>query len=178
MMEINNLTRFKIDKKSFTQVAKKVLSGENKGKRARNNLRSDLGGETLSLAFVNKLEMQKLNKKHRGKNKPTDVLAFGDIPNSKFQIPNSSFLGEIVICPKIVKKNVPIAQRQSRIHDAPTDGRGIGTRKYKSAFEKELIKVFIHGILHLLGYDHENSEKEAKLMEVKQEKYLNFKLKI
>jgi probable rRNA maturation factor len=118
MLEINNLTKTRIDKKSFTQVAKKVLKGENKVLKI------------FSLAFVEKDEIQKLNKKFRKKNKPTDVLSFEGI-------------NEIVICPEVVKE------------------------------KKENIKeVFIHGILHLLGYDHEVSKKDAEIMEKKQEKYL------
>ena len=64
MIEINNLTNFTVDKKSFSQVAKKVLKGENRET------------ETISLAFVGKEEIKKLNKKFRKKNKPTDVLSF------------------------------------------------------------------------------------------------------
>ncbi len=59
--------------------------------------------------------------------------------------------GEIVICLREVKKNA---------------------RRFGSAFEKELAKVLIHGILHLLKYEHEGSELTAKNMEAKQERYL------
>ena len=55
-----------------------------------------------------------------------------------------SDLAEVVICPEVVKKN-----------------------------NEELAKMLIHGILHILGYEHENTEKEAKKMEKKQEKYLS-----
>ena len=148
MIEINNLTNFAVDKKSFSQVAKKVLSGENRGT------------ETISLAFVNKGEIKNLNKKYRRKNKPTDVLSF--------LLDEKKCLGEIIICPEIVKENVPIATRQSRI----LDGKAVGTKKYKSDFEREMMKVFIHGILHLCGYNHEKSKKEAQKMENKQNTYL------
>ena len=60
-------------------------------------------------------------------------------------------LGEIIICLREIKKN------------AKKDG---------FSFEKELTQVLIHGILHLLGYDHEKSEKQAKKMEEKQNYYL------
>jgi len=123
MMEINNLTKFKIDEKSFTQVAKKVLKGENRET------------ETLSLAFVGKDEIKKLNKKFRQKNKATDVLSFN--------LKEKNILGEVVICPEVVKEK-----------------------------GEDLKRVFIHGILHLLGYDHEKSEKEAKEMEAKENYYL------
>ncbi|MDP3882598.1 MAG: rRNA maturation RNase YbeY [Candidatus Staskawiczbacteria bacterium] len=136
MIEINNLTGFKADKKSFSQVAKKVLKGENK----RNTCLSE-GREALSLAFVSKTEMQKLNKKYRGKNKPTDVLSFSGI-------------NEIVICPEIVKENA---------------------KKYGTSAKDEIMKVFVHGILHLCGYDHEKSEKEARKMGEKEEFYLKIK---
>jgi len=135
MIEINNLTKGyplgRVDKKIFSTVAKKVLSGENRGT------------ESISLAFVDKKEMQKLNKKFRNKNKPTDVLSF--LLNEK------DYLGEIIICPEVVKENA---------------------QKYKTTVKQEVKKVFVHGILHLLGYDHEKSKSEAEEMEEKQVKYL------
>jgi len=127
MLEINNLTKYSVDEKSFAQVAKKVLSGENRGT------------ETLSLAFIDKTEIKKLNKKFRNKDEPTDVLSFEGI-------------NEIVICPEVVKEN---------------------SKKYGTSEKAEMMKVFIHGILHLLGYDHEQSEKEADEMEKKEKEYLS-----
>lgn len=64
--------------------------------------------------------------------------------------------GEIVICLSEVRKNA---------------------KKYGLSFEKELAKILIHGILHLLGYDHEKTEKEAEKMRGKEEYYL-FQLKV
>ena len=143
MIEINNLTNFSVDKKSFSQVAKKVLSGENRRI------------ENISLAFVDKTEIKKLNKKFRKKNKPTDVLAFGENPKSNppagGQNPKCNYLGEIVICPEVVAENA---------------------KKYGVTKKQEMTKVFVHGVLHLLGYDHEKLE-EAEDMEFRQEKYLS-----
>lgn len=140
MIEINNLSGSKINKKIFSTVAKKVLLGENKGIK------------TLSLAFINKEEIRKLNKKFRGKNNPTDVLAFGE--NTKYEIRNSkqNYLREIVICPEVVKENA---------------------KKYGASFNREMTKVFIHGILHLCGYNHEISKKEEKRMQEMEEFYLS-----
>ncbi|TFG35659.1 MAG: rRNA maturation RNase YbeY [Parcubacteria group bacterium] len=59
--------------------------------------------------------------------------------------------GEIVICPIEVKKNA---------------------KKFNSNFKKELSRVLIHGVLHLLGYDHEKDKEEEK-MRKKEEYYLN-----
>ena len=73
-----------------------------------------------------------------------------------FNLEGKDYLGEIVICPEIVKENA---------------------KKYGIEEEHEMIKVFIHGILHLLGYDHEKTEKEAEKMESKQEKYLSDSIK-
>ncbi len=132
-IEINNLSKkYAVDKKVFSTVAKIVLKGENRLT------------ETISLAFVGKEEIKKLNRKFRSKNKPTDVLSFllneGDI------------FGEIVICPEVVKDN---------------------SKKYGVTFKAEMLKIFIHGILHLCGYDHEKSKKEEEIMEAKQNLYLS-----
>ncbi len=142
MIEINNLSNFRLDKKLFTGIAKKVLSGENRRT------------ETLSLVFISKEEIKKLNKKYRGKNKPTDVLSFSAQGGPAWGgEAEKKILGEIIICPEIVKEK-----------------------------KEDIKKVFIHGILHLLGYDHEKSlgrsageaKKEAEVMEQKEEKYSKF----
>ena len=144
MIDINNLTNYTVDKKKFSTVAKKVLSGENRLT------------ENISLAFVGKKDIKNLNKKFRKKDKATDVLSF--------ELKEEKHLGEIVICPEVVKENA---------------------KKYGNTFKDEMLKVFIHGILHLLGYDHEKSfgcstgeaERQAENMERKQEKYLPSQIK-
>jgi probable rRNA maturation factor len=143
MVEINNLTRLKIDEKFLKKVAGRVLAEEKKKTAG------------LSLAFVGPERIKKLNKKYLGKNRPTDVLAFGGEEmlslKWKAQKPFKEG-GEIVICLDKVKKN---------------------SARFKFAFKKELAMVLIHGILHLLGYDHERGAACAKKMNKKQEYYLN-----
>jgi probable rRNA maturation factor len=128
-IEINNLTDHAVfnrtvDKKVFSTVAKIVLKGENRE------------SDTLSLAFVDKVEIKKLNNKFRHKNKPTDVLSFN--------LDEKDCLGEVVICPEVVKEKNEV-----------------------------ILEVFIHGILHLCGYDHERSKKDEEIMNEKQKKYLS-----
>ena len=86
MIEINNLTKFAVDKTFFTGVAKKVLKGENKQM------------EHLSIAFVSPQEIQKLNKAYRKKDKPTNVLSFEKVSHFKDEC------SEIIICPAVVRE--------------------------------------------------------------------------
>ena len=133
MIEINNLTTNPVDEEFLKGLVKKVLEGENKEEAG------------LSIALVGQGRIRELNKKYRGKNRATDVLAFpGD------------GLGEIVICLREVKKNA---------------------KRYRSNPEKELARVLIHGILHLLGYDHEQSEQAAEKMREKEGYYFVRSLK-
>lgn len=87
MIEINNLSEKyrKIDTVFLKKVAAKVLKGEKNKKKIE-----------LSIAIVNPQEIKKLNKEYRKKNKPTDVLSFGEIGGD---------ISEIVICPEEVEKN-------------------------------------------------------------------------
>jgi len=134
MVEINNLTNFVVDKKFFLGVAKKILKGENKEM------------ENVSIAFVTPDEIQKLNKKYRKKDKPTDVLSFERVSNFKDEC------SEVIICPLIVREKA---------------------KDSKLSLKKELAKIMIHGILHTLGYDHEKSEKEAVEMEELEKRYFS-----
>jgi len=106
--------------------------------------------QKVSVFLVGEKRIKDLNKKYKKKNKSTDVLSFGEVSN--FIEPEKKRLGEIVICLEKVKKNA---------------------RKYKNPFKKELARVLIHGILHLLGYNHEKSTKEEKKMRSKEEYYLS-----
>ena len=144
MIEINNLTTIPIDEDFIKKIVKKVLVGEDKERKR------------LSIALVGPNEIKKANKKYRKKNQATDVLSFPDseISIEKFEmfaVQERESLGEIIICPKKVKKNA---------------------KKYGLDFETEFVKVLIHGILHLLGYDHEEP-KENEKMKNKQDFYLS-----
>lgn len=143
MIEINNLTTVQIDKEFFKEITEKVLEGE-KQETTTHPPRppAERAPKNLSIALVGQGRIRELNKRYRGKNRATDVLAF---PNRELG------LGEIVICLREVKKNA---------------------KKFSSTFEKELVRVLIHGILHLLGYDHEKSDAQTKKMEEKQNYYL------
>lgn len=112
-------------------------------KEKRNNLE-------LSVALVSINKIKELNKKYCGKNRPTDVLTFNHLEFEK--IDTKKNIGEIIISPQEVKKNAI----------------QLGT-----SFKKEMARCLIHGILHILGYEHENFLKEAKLMERKQDYYFS-----
>lgn len=98
------------------------------------------GRAELSIALVGDREMRPLNSKYRKKNKTTDVLSFfvEDQP-----ISGTKILGDVVI-------SVEQARRQAK-------QRG-------KTLKSEMVTLLIHGILHLLGYDHEQSPRQAKIM--------------
>lgn len=144
MIEINNLTTYPLDEEFLRKVAEGVLKNENKEE------------SNFSIALIGQGRMKKLNKKYRGKNRVTDVLAFPAlvVPFEKFKIgefQKIEGLGEVVICLREVKKNA---------------------KRFGFSFEKELAKVLIHGILHLLGYEDEKSESQKKEMQEKENYYL------
>ena len=96
----------------------------------------------LSLALVTDREIHALNRQYRGKDKPTDVLSF---PLADTLQP--ALLGDVII-------SLETAARQAQ-------RRGHSLRE-------ELQTLLIHGILHLLGYDHEISRGEAIRMHRKE----------
>ncbi len=98
----------------------------------------------LSISLVGKTRMRSLNRTYRGRDYPTDVLAF-PMGSMGEQIP--PFLGDVVIC-------LPVAIGQaSRFHNTP---------------DEEILRLLVHGTLHLLGYDHEISPQEAARMQRKE----------
>jgi len=102
----------------------------------------------ISLVFTDSKTVQRLNRDYRGVDEPTDVLAFYMLPQQKnepsFILPPDgvTHLGEVII-------SYPQAVEQAR-----EQGHSV---------EQKLALLIIHGILHLLGYDHEQPEEEAKM---------------
>ncbi len=106
----------------------------------------------VDLHFVGDEEIQSLNLQHREKDKVTDVLSFPvheNLREEASELPELKYLGlgDVFIC-------VPQAGRQASEHQVDLDS--------------EIYHLAVHGILHLLGYDHEINEKEERLMQVEE----------
>ena len=140
-MEINILVdkEFKRQVKStwLKNVIHQVLNAENIG------VRSELG-----LVITGDEKIRELNLKYLGEDRPTDVLSFPMNEQLKtspvfINVPDGKLhLGEVIIsCPQAVK--------QAEEHSHPV--------------EREIIILLIHGILHLLGYDHDIPEREQTM---------------
>ena len=99
----------------------------------------------LSLLLTDDTEIQQLNKTYRSLDQATDVLSF---PQDDDAVNESgdTLLGDVVI-------SVETAARQAEEHHL--------------SFNEELILLAVHGILHLLGYDHERSPQDARIMQDK-----------
>lgn len=102
----------------------------------------------ISLLLLDDREMREINRIRRGKDKPTDVLSFPIAESIPFGLPN---LGEIYISWDTLKRQA----------------LEIGHSR-----KEEFYRLLVHGILHLLGYDHEISEKEERRMKKKEDECL------
>ena len=126
-----------VDKDWARKIAQKVLKAENVTPPYE-----------VSLVFTDSETVQQLNRDYRGVDEPTDVLAFYMLPqkeaDSSFVLPPDGVLrlGEIII-------SYPQAAEQAKEQGHSVD--------------KELALLIIHGILHLLGYDHEQPEEERRM---------------
>lgn len=125
------------------------------------------GATEVSLLFVDEATIADLNSRFLGREGPTDVLAFpideepvegGRSPDSGGTGPGFSpsadeaptLLGDVVICPAVAARNAP---------------------DHAGTYDDELALLLVHGILHLLGLDHEDSD-EAEVMEAKERELL------
>jgi probable rRNA maturation factor len=100
----------------------------------------------VSVTFVDNETIQELNREHRGIDKPTDVLSFSQLEGEEMaEVPEGVPLplGDIVIS-------------LERCQEQAAD--------YGHSFDRELGFLVAHGMLHLLGYDHQTPEEEAAMM--------------
>ncbi len=89
----------------------------------------------LTLVFLETVAAKKINFEFRQKNYATDVLSFESMM--------ADSLGELVLCPAVLKKQA---------------------QEHGLTYRNELGYMVLHGVLHLLGYDHETNERDAKEM--------------
>jgi probable rRNA maturation factor len=101
-------------------------------------IKNNLTSKDIELIFVENEQMREINKEHRNIDKATDVLSFP----LEFDLPNMP-LGSIIISTDFISEKAS---------------------EYNHSFEDEMKLLFIHGILHLLGFDHEvdNGEHRQK----------------
>ena len=102
---------------------------------------------SLTLLLSNNKNIKKLNKNFRKKNRPTDVLSFPFNKITKFS--KKTYIGDIIISYNFMDK--PKSQKLS-------------------SFKEKVVKTFIHGFLHLVGFDHIKNNDYKKML--KEEKYI------
>jgi probable rRNA maturation factor len=109
------------------------------------HIATSLSPKPIELIIMNAQNIQSINEQHRGKAQSTDVLSFPI--DSPFEDKAFMPLGTIIICDDFVKK---------------------GAENFGHSLQDELSLLFIHGLLHLLGFDHEidNGQMREKEHEV------------
>lgn len=128
------------EKKTRTQLPPRVVKAM--AERMLRALR--LSSAELSVVLVDDREIHTLNREHRDKDRPTDVLAFSQNEDEKgrflpFDARAEVLLGDVVI-------SLDTAKRQARTHGHPLDA--------------EVAMLLAHGLLHLLGRDHQSDAEE------------------
>ena len=111
-------------------------------------LRFPRAGVTLAVALVSNADIRRLNREHRAKDRPTNVLSYPAVPTRRRGEPR--FLGDIVIASDTVWREAKQQHKPVAHH---------------------LIHLVVHGTLHLLGFDHERAE-EAERMEALERRIL------
>ncbi|OGH61697.1 MAG: rRNA maturation RNase YbeY [Candidatus Magasanikbacteria bacterium RIFCSPHIGHO2_01_FULL_50_8] len=101
------------------------------------------------ISFVGPGEIRRLNRQYRKKDAITDVLSFREF-DAHIPFPNDAVIGEIVLCRSYIRSQAS---------------------EFGVAYAQELLRMTIHGTLHLLDYDHE-TKRDAAIMLPLQEKYI------
>ncbi len=106
----------------------------------------------FSVIFVDEKTIQEINKEYRNIDRVTDVISFAFEDNDNIVYNDIRVLGDIYICiPKMINQ----------------------ANEYGHSEKRELAFLGVHGLLHLLGYDHVNNKEEEKVMFDLQERLLD-----
>ena len=106
--------------------------------------------QELSVVFGNDRLLQELNRTYRHKDRPTNVLAFPQSPTYAGE-PVNTILGDVIV-------SLPTAAREAH--------------NLNQSLEERVVYLLLHGILHLLGYEHEGSVAQRRRMEALEQEVL------
>lgn len=125
-----------------------AVSAERLADAARRVLRAEgVRDALLSVTMLSPSGMARLNRRHLGHAGATDVLSFGFAP-----APGGGVVGDIYVCPEVARRNAKVA--------------ACGVRE-------ELLRLVVHGTLHVLGWDHPGTtDRDASPMWKRQERLL------
>ncbi len=141
LVEVVNETDLPLDEAAAARAVRLVLEMEK------------LASGEVALAFVDESPMAELNERYRGVAEATDVLSFPGESEDDLDWPDPEtgpfqdrplFLGDVLVCPAVARRN------------AQDDGESTA---------EELRRLVVHGVLHLLGYDHEVDQGEMSARE-------------
>lgn len=133
----NSTRRHALDAARLKRTARALLAAAGRGRT------------TLSLSLVGDAAIRRLNREYRGKDRATDVLSFPLLDPSRAARAQGSanapeaLLGDVVI-------SLDAAERQAAT--------------YGATLEREVLRLLIHGVLHLLGYDHEGAAERRRMV--------------
>jgi len=102
----------------------------------------DHSDSDVSVLFVSDDEIRKLNLEYRSKDRPTDVLSFWSDGSSVVADEAETVLGDVVVS---------------------TDRAAVQARRFRRSFDREILKLTAHGVLHLLGLDHERPGERTEM---------------
>ena len=105
----------------------------------------------LNLNLVSDEEIREVNRQHRSKDRPTDVLSFPMMTDEEFPGEGNEALGDLLISHETCRRQA---------------------EQIGHSFQDEMMRLMVHGILHLFGYDHEISEEEERIMMQKEDEIL------
>lgn len=116
----------------------------------------DLKNVMFNVIIVNNDKIHSLNKDYRNIDRPTDVITFALEDDKQVDIPSIRVLGDIYISyDKVISQAL----------------------EYNHSKKRELCFLAVHGLLHLLGYDHMNKEDEEKMFKLQKELLENYGIK-
>ncbi len=138
MIHFTNLSSAQIDTAALLVLGNRILSEEGVGKE-----------EEVNCIFTDDDQIRQLNMQYRGKDMPTDVLAFS-FTEGESRAFRKTLFGDIYISVETAERNA---------------------KEYGQQFAREIQLLFIHGLLHLLGYNDE-TEDDRKRMRAKEQSFL------
>lgn len=109
---------------------------------------------TMEVSLVSDAEIRAINRKHRGKDKATDVLSFPAFVGRRGKVKIPAWAGTIGSI--VISRDTARAQAKEQRH----------------SYRAEVLRLLVHGICHCVGYDHDLSTRDEKLMFAEEDRIL------